>query len=120
MKMLRPFTIALMLLLTACMSVNAVPTHGPDDDEKAKNKLRKTIVTMIQEIGYPDSPDLNGQAVLTFYLNADSQIAVKGVYGTNMALLDHIRYTLDGAFIEATDKQLGKEYTLKIKFEDLR
>lgn len=118
MKNFKTFALAIALMTTFTISAFA----GNDNVNKeavGKSHLQTQVVKLIQETN-KDMTSLDGQALVTFSVDADRNIHVKGVFGTNEVLIDHVTAQLEGASVQARDSQIGKEYKLKVNFQDLR
>lgn len=109
---LRTLFAAMALLLTFSF------TFAGPGAAKAKNKLGTQIQRLVSN---PDmEAELNGEAVVFFTVDEDKFVHVKGVFGTNDDLMDHIEESLKGKRVDVKGLEQGEEFQVKVKFTDLR
>ncbi len=107
-------SVALFALLT--LATFGITFAGPG------GKKAQSVSNQIHEmIAYPEvKVDLTGEALLVFTVNEDSEIKVKGVFGTNDELIHHIETTLKDKSVDLNGLENDGEFQVKIKFNDIR
>ena len=85
-------------------------------------KKAKSLSNQIHElIAYPEvKAELSGEAVIFFTVKEDESIEVKGVFGTNEELIDHIETALKDKSVELNGLDASNEFQVKVKFSDYR
>lgn len=108
----RFFLAALALMLSFGMAL-----AGPGAT-KAKNKLASQIRGLVSS---PDSPALlSGEAIVFFTVDEEQFIHVKGIFGTNDDLIQHIEESLKDHRVDLKGIETNEEFQVKLKFNDLR
>lgn len=113
---LRKFIIISMMLFFSVALVQA----GPGGTNKQKSRLASRVKKMVENVDATQTATLTGEAVVFFHVNEKGQVMVKGVFGTNDELIDHVETSLHGELIKMDGLDPEQEYQVKLKYEDLR
>lgn len=122
-NILKTFALSLMLTLSFAVAYaggsneKKVSSKAEAAKTEAKAEVRNEIHKLIN-INRATDADLDGEAVITFQVDKNEMVHVKGVFGTNDALINHLEYSLDGAYIDASNAIEGENYTLRVRFTD--
>lgn len=92
--------------------------HAVSGGNRAKHKLAGQVRNLVSKTA--PAKTLQGEAVVFFTVDQENYIHVKGVFGTNGALIRHIEDSLKGKQIVPKGLEAGEEFQIKLKFNDLR
>ncbi len=113
---IRKFIIISMMMFVSFSAVLA----GPGNTTRQKSKLANRVKKMIENVNPANATPLSGEAVVFFTVDNKGQIQVKGVFGTNDDLIDHVETALDGELIKVDHLDPEQEYQVRLKYQDLR
>ncbi|MEM0998080.1 MAG: hypothetical protein AAGN35_13415 [Bacteroidota bacterium] len=115
-KTYRRFIVLPLMLLLTVMMVQA----GPGSTNKQKSRLTSKVKKMVENVDASNKATLTGEAVVFFRVNEKGQVMVKGVFGTNDDLIEHVETSLHGELIKMDGLDPEQEYQVKLRYEDLR
>lgn len=113
---IRKFIIITMMMFVSFSAVLA----GPGNTTRQKSKLANRVKKMVENVNPANSLTLTGEAVVFFTVDNKGQVQVKGVFGTNDDLIEHIETALDGELIKVDHLDSEQEYQVRLKYQDLR
>jgi hypothetical protein len=113
---IRKFIIISMMLFVSSSAVFA----GPGNTTRQKSKLANRVKKMVENVNPANNITLSGEAVVFFSVDDKGQVQLKGVFGTNDALIDHVETALDGELIKIDNLDPEQEYQVRLKYQDLR
>lgn len=112
----RKFIIVSMMMFVSFSAVLA----GPGNTTRQKSKLSSRVKKMVENVNPANATTLSGEAVVFFSVDEKGQVQVKGVFGTNDDLIDHVETALDGQLIKVNNIDPEQEYQVRLKYKDLR
>jgi|GEM_PF-6954787 len=104
----------LALVLSFGFSVANGPTSASEDAQRLRTQIQQLVKTSDLDA------NLNGEAVVTFHVDADNRIEVLKVSSSNHALSDHIESSLNGQRVDGLSMDKNQKIRVDLTFNDKR
>ena len=106
-----------IIALTLLFGLTISTAFARPEGKKATTELQRNIQELI---AHPEmKADLTGEAVIYFSLDEEGDINVKGVMGTNEALIEHIETSLRNQTLDVP-VAVDQNFRVKVQFSDIR
>lgn len=105
----------MMLVASFSMSV-----AGPGGTNKVKSRLTTKVKRIVANAEVAEAGSISGDAVVFFRMDEEGRIKVKGVFGTNDGLIEHVEKSLEGEAVSIPGLSPDEEFQIRLKYVDLR